>query len=225
MSDVYLNWTSEMLEEQVRRILPLIVVVWALPTLGQTQTMCRDLKESGGFVYQGETVINGQACRQVSYAPAQQSVVATASAPVADTKPAPAVTAPSQPAVAPASMAPAPAASVKDKPPLSYSQGTLLGFQTVSIGSTSTITHHSFSIGDKTFDQPDTISTDDYHVRFYRLKIGDVVYSVRGKKCLTKYAVGETLSARVVEKEKAIYVLGKDGKSTKCKIVEESLGK
>jgi hypothetical protein len=65
----------------VKRILPFIVIAWALPALGQTQTVCRDLKESGGFLYQGETVINGQACRQVSYAPAQQQPVAVAAAP------------------------------------------------------------------------------------------------------------------------------------------------
>jgi hypothetical protein len=73
----------------VKRILPFIVIAWALPALGQTQTVCRDLKESGGFLYQGETVINGQACRQVSYAPVQQQPVSVAAAPA----PAPVATA------------------------------------------------------------------------------------------------------------------------------------
>jgi hypothetical protein len=72
------------LEDNVKRILPIIVFVWALPAFGQTQMMCRDLKDSGGFIYQGETVINGQACRQVSYAPGQQQAVSVAApAPVA----------------------------------------------------------------------------------------------------------------------------------------------
>ena len=70
------------LEDKVKRVLPFIVFVWALPVFGQTQTVCRNLNDSGGFIYQGETVINGQACRQVSYAP------------VADPKPTPAVSAP-----------------------------------------------------------------------------------------------------------------------------------
>jgi hypothetical protein len=65
----------------VKRILPFIVLAWAVPAVGQTQTVCRDLKESGGFLYQGETVINGQACRQVSYAPVQPQPVAVAAAP------------------------------------------------------------------------------------------------------------------------------------------------
>ena len=118
--------------------------------------------------------------------------------------------------------APAPG---KDKPPLSYSQGTLLGFQTVSTGSSSTVTHHSYTIGDKTFTNPDTVSTDDNHIRVYRLKIGDVVYSVRGHESLKDRAVGDTVSVSVVEKEKTLYVLGKDGKPSKHKIVEESLEK
>ncbi|HXA76628.1 MAG TPA: hypothetical protein VNV41_05795 [Candidatus Acidoferrales bacterium] len=74
----------------MKKVLPFIVFVWTLPALGQAQApqpqmMCRDLKESGGFLYQGETVINGQACRPVSYAPIQQqavSVAAPAAAPV-----------------------------------------------------------------------------------------------------------------------------------------------
>lgn len=64
----------------MKKILPFILLAFAIPTLGQAQTpqpqmMCRDLKDSGGFIYQGETVINGQACRPVSYAPVQPQVV------------------------------------------------------------------------------------------------------------------------------------------------------
>lgn len=79
----------------MKRILPFIVFVWALPAFGQTQTtqpqaqmMCRDLNQSGGFLYQGETVINGQACRPVSYAPVQQQPVSVAAAPAPATSPA-----------------------------------------------------------------------------------------------------------------------------------------
>jgi hypothetical protein len=110
----------------------------------------------------------------------------------------------------------------KDKPPLSYVSATLLGFETVSTGSSSTITHHSFSLGGKTFDQPDTVSTDDDHVRVYRLKIGDVVYSVRGNKSLKDHAVGDTVSVSVNEKEKALYILGKNGKPDGCRIMGEA---
>lgn len=61
----------------------------------QSQLLCRDLKESGGFLYQGETVINGQACRQVAYAPVQQQVVSMAStAPSAAPAPVPVASAP-----------------------------------------------------------------------------------------------------------------------------------
>ena len=97
------NWRQSM-----RRLLPLFLLVSAIPAFGQTQTMCRDLKDSGGFIYQGETVINGQACRQVTYAPVpQQQAVATTSAPVADPKPVPAVSAP----------APVPVATAAEEPP------------------------------------------------------------------------------------------------------------
>lgn len=100
-------------------VLPFIVLVWAIPAFGQTQTMCRDLKDSGGFLYQGETVINGQACRQVSYAPVQQSALATSSAPVADprTTPAPVVSTPSNAASSQATPAPVAAAAATEVAP------------------------------------------------------------------------------------------------------------
>ncbi|HXX20146.1 MAG TPA: hypothetical protein VEJ46_12150 [Candidatus Acidoferrum sp.] len=69
----------------MRRLVPFVLFACAFPAFGQTQLVCRDLKESGGYLYQGETVVNGMACRQVTYAPAQQQAVA---APVADPKPA-----------------------------------------------------------------------------------------------------------------------------------------
>lgn len=77
----------------MKRILPFVMIVWALPTFGQSQMMCRDLKESGGFLYQGETVINGQACRQISYASVQQQPVSVA-APAPALAPSPATTQP-----------------------------------------------------------------------------------------------------------------------------------
>jgi hypothetical protein len=103
------------LEDKVKKILPFIVLAFAIPALGQTQTpqpqmMCRDLKDSGGFIYQGETVINGQACRPVAYAPAQQQAV-SAAAPAAAPVPS---TATAQPPVA--STGTAPASSVVELP-------------------------------------------------------------------------------------------------------------
>jgi hypothetical protein len=90
----------------MRKALFLALLVWAMPSFGQTQMACRDLKDSGGFLYQGETVINGQACRQVTYAPApapSQSASLVAAAPGTDPKPAPAASpAPAQPTPAPA---------------------------------------------------------------------------------------------------------------------------
>jgi hypothetical protein len=50
-------------------LLSLISIGFAIPAFAQTQMACRDLKESGGYLYQGATVINGQACRQITYAP------------------------------------------------------------------------------------------------------------------------------------------------------------
>jgi hypothetical protein len=66
----------------VKRSLAFIAFVCATPAFGQSQPqlVCRDLKESGGFLYQGETVINGMACRQVSYAPAQPQAIAPSAA-------------------------------------------------------------------------------------------------------------------------------------------------
>jgi len=70
----------------MKKVLLLALIAWSLPSLGQTQMACRDLKESGGFLYAGETVINGQACRQVTYAPTQQSALVNASAPAPGAK-------------------------------------------------------------------------------------------------------------------------------------------
>jgi hypothetical protein len=42
--------------------------------------MCRDLAESGGFIYQGESVFGKQACRPIPQAPAQPPQPAAASA-------------------------------------------------------------------------------------------------------------------------------------------------
>lgn len=70
----------------------------------QSQLLCRDLKESGGFLYQGETVINGQACRQVAYTPVQQAALAASASPSVDPKPVPVVAAPAD-SEAPASPA------------------------------------------------------------------------------------------------------------------------
>jgi len=70
----------------VKLVCSLIALVCAAPVFAQsqgqsqTQWLCRDLQQSGGYVYPGETVVNGQACRQVSYAPAPQAGVASPSA-------------------------------------------------------------------------------------------------------------------------------------------------
>jgi hypothetical protein len=87
----------------VKNALLLAVILWAVPSFAQTQTqmVCRDLKESGGFLYAGETVVNGQACRQVTYAPAQQAVLVNTSAPVAGPAPVPTTAAPAQPVAEP----------------------------------------------------------------------------------------------------------------------------
>lgn len=92
----------------MKNALLLTVILWAVPSFAQTQTQmaCRDLKESGGFLYAGETVVNGQACRQVTYAPAQQAVLVNTSAPATDPKPVPVTAAPAQPAVSPTAPAP-----------------------------------------------------------------------------------------------------------------------
>jgi hypothetical protein len=87
----------------VKHALLLAVILWAMPSFAQTQMACRDLKDSGGFLYAGETVVNGQACRQIAYAPGPQAALVNASAPSPDSKSvpvasAPAVESPKQPA-------------------------------------------------------------------------------------------------------------------------------
>lgn len=53
--------------------------------------MCRDLSESGGFIYQGESVFGKQACRPIPQAPSQPPQAATANAaPAPQPSPAPA---------------------------------------------------------------------------------------------------------------------------------------
>lgn len=87
----------------MKKSLLLAAILCAAPAFAQTQTqtVCRDLKESGGFLYAGETVVNGQACRQVTYAPAQKAVLVNASASTADPRPAPAAAVPEPPAAEP----------------------------------------------------------------------------------------------------------------------------
>jgi hypothetical protein len=71
----------------VKKALLLTLIAWSLPCFAQTQMVCRDLKESGGFLYAGESVVNGQACRQVTYStvtqPVSSAAVAAASQPTA----------------------------------------------------------------------------------------------------------------------------------------------
>ncbi len=89
----------------MKKALLLTLIAWALPSFAQTQMACRDLKESGGFLYAGETVVNGQACRQVTYTTvAQPGAVTNAPAAVA------ASSQPSGAASAPASQPAAPVA-------------------------------------------------------------------------------------------------------------------
>jgi hypothetical protein len=109
----------------------------------------------------------------------------------------------------------------KDKPPLSYGQATLLGFETISTGSRSDVTHNTYTLGGKVFDNGDDVRTVNYRVRVYRLQIGDVVYSVSGNKTLKDHTVGDVISASIDEKEKTLYVSGKNGKPDKCQIVGE----
>src|SRR5208282_6528027 len=53
--------------------------------------MCRNLADSGGFVYQGETIFGSQACRQIPQASAQaQPAKAPATVASAQAQPAPA---------------------------------------------------------------------------------------------------------------------------------------
>ncbi len=84
----------------MKHALLLALIVWAAPSFGQTQMVCRDLKDSGGFIYSGETVVNGQACKQVTYAPPQQAALVNTSASAADTKAAQGASAPVNPAAA-----------------------------------------------------------------------------------------------------------------------------
>jgi hypothetical protein len=109
----------------------------------------------------------------------------------------------------------------KDKAHLSYVPATLLGFQTVSTGSKSTTTPHTFTMGGKTFEMPATTNTHDVRVRIYQIQIGDVLYSVRGNRGIRDHAAGETLSVSVNEKDETIFVLGKNGKPDGCKIMGE----
>jgi len=74
--------------------------------------MCRNLSDSGGYVYQGETIIGSQACRPIPQAAPVQVAASVATA----LSPATTEVAPAQPAAAPDSAAtapdPAPAAAV-----------------------------------------------------------------------------------------------------------------
>lgn len=80
----------------MKKAILLAALLSAAPAFAQTQTqlVCRDLKDSGGFLYAGETVVNGQACRQVTYAPTQQATLVNASATVATPAAAPVAASP-----------------------------------------------------------------------------------------------------------------------------------
>ncbi len=104
----------------MKKVLLLALFLCAAPSFAQTQTqmVCRDLKESGGFLYPGETVLNGQACRQVTYAPAQSSAppqVQQSATPPASTSTQPAPTTSNQ-SLAPAQQAPLNAPVSKGQP-------------------------------------------------------------------------------------------------------------
>ena len=68
--------------------------------------MCRNLSESGGFLYQGETIFGSQACRPIpqgspaATAPSAPQSTATKEAPKADAPAAPAPVAVAPPATA-----------------------------------------------------------------------------------------------------------------------------
>jgi len=85
----------------VKKSLLIAALLCAAPAFAQNQTqmVCRDLKDSGGFLYAGETVVNGQACRQVTYSPAQPSAPAQGqpAAPSVASAPQPNGIAPGQP--------------------------------------------------------------------------------------------------------------------------------
>jgi hypothetical protein len=101
----------------MRRLLPLFLLVSAIPTFGQTQTVCRDPKDSGGYLYPGETLINGQACRQVTYAPTPDpNATASNALPVAVPPTAPAPTAESTSTEPPIALPPQPGARVAIAP-------------------------------------------------------------------------------------------------------------
>ncbi|MGB6846450.1 MAG: hypothetical protein WBE09_16275 [Candidatus Acidiferrales bacterium] len=70
--------------------------------------MCRNLAESGGFLYQGETVFGTQACRPIQQAPAAQAVAPQPAAQPAESQPAAAQPAAVQPAANVAAAIPAP---------------------------------------------------------------------------------------------------------------------
>jgi hypothetical protein len=93
--------------------------------------MCRNLSESGGFTYQGETVFGNQACRPITQAaPASSSASVAASTP----KQASMVVATSSESVPAAAMVsqPAPAAAVPDASPAPVSDGKTRVFVTDS---------------------------------------------------------------------------------------------
>ncbi len=103
----------------MKRALLVAVILWAAPSFAQTQMACRDLKESGGFLYAGETVVNGQACKEVTYAP-PQAVVPSQGRPLATSAAAPspqvATTAPNQTPTAPAQQSAPSTTIVKGQP-------------------------------------------------------------------------------------------------------------
>jgi len=61
--------------------------------------MCRNTSESGGFVYQGETVFGTQACRPIQQSASTGQGAVSVPAPVATANPAPLSDAPSAPAI------------------------------------------------------------------------------------------------------------------------------
>jgi len=155
----------------VKRLLPFIVLACTASAFGQSQPqsqsqlVCRDLNQSGGFLYQGETVVNGMACRQVAYAPAQpQPAPAPVTTPVASAPVGPAT---AQPPVA-APMVPAPGVVVlpdstpvklalsKDLSSASATQGQVVEFRVaedVEVNGTVLIKKDTLALGKVTFAQ------------------------------------------------------------------------
>ena len=78
--------------------------------------MCRNLSESGGFLYQGETIFGSQACRAIQQAPPTASAAPTATSP--------ATTVPETPK--PDSAAPAPVAVAPPASPATAPRGFVL---------------------------------------------------------------------------------------------------